>query len=657
VGRWLLGASFGAEFADGGEFLALFTVAMSLYSLVNILLGFHLSRGERRFAAIVAAAVPVQVALLAFVPDDLTSVVWTNLAVAAALLLVHEVAVSSSLPALRAGGSRLWRASAVRGRHLREAGIALAGTTLLVCALFWPVVSHLGTRFVGTEGTDSAGGIASFWQQQHEGGYHVFGTTRHVLTGAPVGWLEANGLHLQSLLPYYPGYLLTKAVGAIAAFNLVVLGGYVLSALAMYALVRFLHVDRLVAGWAALVYVVFPWHLERAQHGALVHLEALALLVLALAAVLARPTLPRYALVAGATLAAWTTFGYFGVMATIGAIAFAAGAALSLRSRRGLRVTATAAAAAVVATVATGVLTLAPGVDRGESIGRDATGLSVYGLRPTELVVPASRNIVLGDQLETFHASRLHGSNVTEATNYLGLLTLGLAVGWLVLAWRRRRELDPALRATTAGLVAMIGVALLFALPSPLELFGRLVTWTPSRLLWEVLSAFRAPSRWSVLAMTALLPLAALCLQALVERVRASAGTPRARMAAPAAVVAAAAVVSFLELAVPPVTQRADGGAVPPAYDALRQAPPGILAEYPLKASTISLFWQREHGRPLLNGAPAGTSADDLARTLVDPAAPGTAEKLAAIGVTAIVTRAGALDFKSESTPDVPASG
>ena len=263
-------------------------------------------------------------------------------------------------------------------------------------------------------------------------------------------------------------------------------------------------------------------------------------------------------------------------------------------------------------------------------------------------------NIVVGDRLDEFHASRLHGSNVTEATNYLGLLTIALGIGWLVLAWRRRRALSEALKATTVGLVAVIVVALLFALPSPLGVFGHLWTWTPSRILWEVLSAFRAPSRWSVLAMTALVPLAALCLQAVADAAGRRAGTARAARVAPVAIVCAAAVFSFLELAIPPGRPTFAAEPAPPAYQALARAPDGIVAEYPLKPSTISLFWQREHGRPLLNGAPANTSADDVARTLVDPAAPGTAEKLAALGVTAIVTRAGALDFKSESTPDVP---
>jgi len=34
-----------------------------------------------------------------------------------------------------------------------------------------------------------------------------------VLTGAPFGWDEGNGLNLQAVLVYYPAYLATKLVG------------------------------------------------------------------------------------------------------------------------------------------------------------------------------------------------------------------------------------------------------------------------------------------------------------------------------------------------------------------------------------------------------------------------------------------------------------
>jgi hypothetical protein len=112
----------------------------------------------------------------------------------------------------------------------------------------------------------------------------------------------------------------------------------------------------------------------------------------------------------------------------------------------------------------------------------------------------------------------------------------------------------------------------------------------PSKLLWNVLSAFRVPSRWDPLLMTALLPLAALGLQMV-------AGTlEQRRRFAGVAVVAAALVVSFVELSTHrPAHFRTVP--VPAEYSAVKSGTPnGILAEYPPGYSDIYRLWQRVHG-------------------------------------------------------------
>src|SRR5213075_2960493 len=103
TGEGLVTTTFGPDFAAGGRVLAPFALAIGLYSLANVLVGYHLSRGETRYAWIVAAAVVVQVLALALVPAELHTIVWTNVAVAGALLAAHELLVESSVPALRAG--------------------------------------------------------------------------------------------------------------------------------------------------------------------------------------------------------------------------------------------------------------------------------------------------------------------------------------------------------------------------------------------------------------------------------------------------------------------------------------------------------------------------------------------------------------------------
>jgi hypothetical protein len=235
----------------------------------------------------------------------------------------------------------------------------------------------------------------------------------------------------------------------------------------------------------------------------------------------------------------------------------------------------------------------------------------------------------------------MHGSpNFTEITNYLGLLTIALAIGWLVVVIRRRNGLETV----SAGLVTAFVVGFVFALPSPVAGISM-----PSKLLWNVLPAFRVPSRWDALLMTVLLPLAALGLQTVRRRFAASAGV---------AVVGVAMVLSFLELS----THRVEHFRtvpVPPEYTALeRNTPEGNVAEYPLGYSDLYRLWQRVHGRPLVNGAPEQSLADQARLMILDPAEPGTAQSLSLLGVATITLHPGGVaDTPVPPREPTPADG
>ena len=71
VGVGLVATTFGVDFAEGGRVLAPYALAIGLFSLANILVGYHLSRGETRYAWIVAGGVLVQIAVLATFPSSL----------------------------------------------------------------------------------------------------------------------------------------------------------------------------------------------------------------------------------------------------------------------------------------------------------------------------------------------------------------------------------------------------------------------------------------------------------------------------------------------------------------------------------------------------------------------------------------------------------
>jgi O-antigen/teichoic acid export membrane protein len=632
AGVGLISTTFGSDFAQGGKVLAPFALAIGLFSLANILVGYHLSRGETRYAWIVAAGVVVQIVALNLVPANLRSIVWANVVIGVSLLVAHELLVRSSAPAIRAGLRHLRGATVGLRAALPEAVMVLVGITALVCVLFAPVVAHLGSTIIGSLGSDSTGSVAWFWQVRHESGFHLLGVTHHTLTGAPFGWDDTNVLNIQVLIPYYPTYLATYVVGAVAAYNLIILAGYVLSGAAIYLLVRYLGCGRLVSSWAALVYVVFPWHIARTEHASLLHLEVFPLLLLALVAVARRPSWwLGYVFLGVANVACWLTSGYFGAMAAITTVAFALGAALTSTRIRGILLLTGTTACAVATPTLFAIAAYASGTNAGAGLHRAAGDLSIYGLRPLELVVPSPQNIIVGGQLDSFWATRTHGSNPTELTNYLGLLTFALAITWLCHAVLRWKSLSQKLKLTTTGLVSAFFVGLLFAAPSPILLFGHEV-WMPSRLLWEVVPAFRVISRWDIVLMSALLPLAALGLRTVTSVF----ARRRRQLQISVAVVGAAMVVSFLELAIHPAQQRFRTVPVPREYSAVQSTPSGVLAEYPLGYSDIYRLWQSRHGRPILNGAPPETAADYARLVLLDPAETGTAQALSLLGVTAI---------------------
>ena len=653
TGVGLVVTTFGGEFAEGGALLAEFALAMGLFSLANIFVGYHLSRGETRYAWIVGIGVVAQVALLATVPTGLSGVVWTNVAVGVALLAAHELFVGSSAPAIRAGLRGL-RGQLARVRPLFvEGALALVGAAVFVCLLFLPVTLAFDTTIVGV-GSDATGTVWWLWKLVEEGGYHLFGTNEHTLTGAPFGWEEDSGLNIQWLVPYYPAYLVAKAFGPVAAINVVVFSGYVLSGASMYALTRYVGCGRLVAAWAGMAYIVFPAHLGRTPHPSLIHWEFLPLALLALVAAFERPGWWRYVLVGLATAAAWLTSGYFGAMVGVSVVVFGLSAVLLARVPRWRLALSATIGAAVAATLFVSFLSVISGVGRGAGLARVASDLEVYGLRPLELLLPSPGNIVFGDAFEGAIGGR-HGSNPTETSNYAGLLTLVLAFAWIVIAWRTWRALASRGRIATAGLVGVALASLLLAFTSPVTVFGHEI-WMPSRVLWEIVPAFRVPVRWVAMLMAALIPLAALALQRGAERAAASRGGAGAGRVAVAAVVGVALVVSFLELTVLPAKNLLHTDETPAEYAALERTPQGIVAEYPLMGFgdfRDYLMWQHAHGRPLLNGAPPGTPGDDARRMVVHPGQPGAAEQLALLGVTAIVTHRDALSYSVTVDPVV----
>lgn len=662
LGGTVVHVAFGSEFDEATSLLPLFAIGMTCFSLANVLVSYELSNGRHGYAVALALCAAIQALLLAVVPASLTHLLWVDAAVGVGALVTYQVQRGGVFSALRLGVVHVHRDAGIGTRtasaartvaatraRVAEGALVVAGAFGVAVALTWPLTPNLG-RGVLNQG-DPLGGVAWLWRIAHEGGFGILGQTHVSLLGAPFGYDQGNGINVQWLLPYLPAHLASGLIGEVAAYNLVILFGLALSGAAMYALIVRLGAGRLAAIWAGLVFMGFPWLLERADnHASLTHVWGFPLLILAVVAWRDRPDGRRATLVGLALGALWLTSGYYGLMGLVMVAVLLPVAALAQRAATGwrgrLRALAVVGGTSIGAVLAVFVVSRLGAGAGALGVDRNPAELQVYGARLHEFFVPPGNNPYLGGWTDHWLASRQHGSNPSETALYVGILTLLLAAGWLGAGLARWRSRPAGTRFLLVALPALAVAAVLFALPSPLHVLGAEVP-APARLLNELVPAFRVSSRLVVVLMAALVPMAALGLAAVARgATRALARTPgglRAGAAGGVAVVVVAVAVSHVELA----TERAPLvrlDVAPGEYALVKDTPAGILAEYPLVAASepsgsTTLVWQRVHGRRLLNGAPQGTLGESFRPSLVDPSAPGTASALATLGVTTVVDR------------------
>jgi hypothetical protein len=533
-------------------------------------------------------------------------------------------------------------------RTWTELGLALIFFWVLALASTSALLPKWGTRILGAGG-DPLGGIWWFWQQANFIGYGLFGSTHISATGAPLGWERGDGINVQSLLVGLPTALAAKVIGPINAYNIMVLSALAFAGTAMFFLVRRLGLSWPVAGWAGVVFAYFPWHTIKANgHGNLGHIALFPLLLAAGIAWFRRPTIPRAMLVAFLCLLLWLTSGYFGVVASVAAVIILAVGIVAhwrVRPRRVIQSGVVLLAGVAGAAVLVFAWATLGGAAGNGIVVRDPTSLGVYGARPLEFIVPSSLNPVVGDWARGYWETHLHGSSQIESALYLGWLTIILATVALVGLVVLKRRLCWDTRRSLILFGATCAVAVACMLPSPVTVFGTEVM-TPSALVHQLVPSFRVPTRFMPLLMAALVPFAAVGLALIVDAIRRR-WRPQGHAGrwAGLGVCAVAALASFGELTTIPPGSMLD--AREPGYVSLvRRAPDGILAQYPLLDhadvwDSDYLFWQQAYRRPLLNSAPAGTLAAAMRDELVDPMRPGTAAKLAGLGVTAVTVRPG----------------
>lgn len=529
-------------------------------------------------------------------------------------------------------------------RVLMETGIVLGACLLLAVLVTWPLVLHLGTTTPGAgTGGDRSGYVWDVWFNAHHG-LRLWGTTTQEQIGAPFGRVQPASINTLQLVFLGPAWIVSQFAGPAAALNASLLLGMTLGPASMYLLVRWLALGVGAATWASVAFALFPNALIRASgHYPLALLACFPLLLLALWRWMERPDRRRAVWLALAIAFCWLTNPYYGAMSFVILAVGAAVAVVEIVRSAGART-----ALARVGELAGSVLVLvvlplaalfwsARGAV-GDTLSRSRIELDIYGARVSDYLLPDSSSQVFRG---VFGDGRWAGFGAPggERDDFVGYVTLLLAVVALAWAVRARAGLTRRVRLVVVSAVPLVAVLVWFSLATPTRWLGVTVP-TPSGVIFDVAPFLRVYARFAVAVSAVLICLAAVGLAALV---------PRRRPAIALAVVVVAVGITALELppggglplrSDPPIVLDGHSPSQVPMWVWLRdRAPRGaVVWNFPSdpdeRLERFHMYGQIIHGLTIANGDPQLVGiGSDMTSADPDPRLAGTAARLRTLGV------------------------
>jgi hypothetical protein len=512
----------------------------------------------------------------------------------------------------------------------RAALIAFAAYGVAAIALTWPLVLHPGDFLFGDYG-DRRGQAWAIWSDVRglrDGDVMQLLAAPH---GTPISRVIRQPLH------EWPLVALAHYVGEVVAINMLTIAAFALTATAMFALLRRLTGDAGAAFVGGFAFGFCPAAVFQAAggHGEYAMSAFVPLFVLALFHHRDARTWISALLVGGAFAGVALVSVYMAYFCVYLGFAFVVfDYATSVRGTR-TRMATSYLACAAFATLAflpfhldaLQALLMAGGNAERAFFARGFDELFVFSARPLDYIVPSMDHPVLGTWAEQVMRPRLR-DNAFEQTLYLGLVPLALVgcgvVATLARTWKGTSR-------TVFVFFVLAGLWMwLVSLPPRLGALPGV-----SQFAYPVFPMFRVYARAGILVAFCVACAGALFL-AHVSRSR----PPRHRHALVGALFA---LVAFEFWSVPP------GYALPVAtppkvYEWLAQeAGDTIVAEYPMIRYDESSFytypfWQRVHGKRLVNGAfPANTEAWAFYLKVRDLGNPETPALLKAAGVGYVI--------------------
>jgi len=249
--------------------------------------------------------------------------------------------------------------------------------------------------------------------------------------------------------------------------------------------------------------------------------------------------------------------------------------------------------------------------------------LFVYSARPLSYLLPSAYHPVFGGITKAFLGTILYGESIAEHTLFLGIIPILLTI----VAFKRTKK-NPNLNLKVLKFLLFAG--LLFSI-FPYIRIGPLLIPLPSYMIYKIAPMFRNPARNGLIVIAAVSVLSGIGLKHVL-------GKTRRRLVVAALLIA---LVLFEFINIPPL-RTTDISGIPEPYRWLSEQKGQFnICEYPMLAESGThsayLFFQRVHGKPLVNGAVEGTDAYAIKQKILKLEDPLTPNILSWLSVKYIV--------------------
>lgn len=366
----------------------------------------------------------------------------------------------------------------------------------------------------------------------------VYGGISHI-SNFPFGEDLTQPQYLTSALTMVPTWLFSKVVGPVCGWNLMVLAGYMFSALAMYAFIYWLIRRRSIALFAGLLAAFTPYHYFKSWgHLSYLQSQLFILLLWACLAFWKKPTAWKGVIVGGLTGLLFYADGYFpmigGVMLGSLMLYGIVDTAVLVRKKRDRKVISDRFKYAALAVAVTAVMLLpilGVKLKYGNQINASLTSsrsdikeeLERYGARLADYVVPSEKHALEPvREVATDYRQANPYSNPGEYSLYLGVVSIVLAayaIGLFVRGKTKTAKDYPFIRWVVGACVSIVVVSGLLSLVPTFRLAGRNIA-LPSGVIAQFVSLWRVYARLYIVVSIAVVTLAAIGLWQLSLRIK-----------------------------------------------------------------------------------------------------------------------------------------